>query len=128
LREVEIRRFEGVGVAAVLAVAATLSGCSPAADIPPAPNAIRVCVDNQGHRTQDQVCIGQGPTSHIAGWYYMSPMAVARAGVPKVKGTPKGGFFSPDAGMPYDTAPDAGIPGAGLNPDTDTGSHHHHRD
>jgi hypothetical protein len=95
-----VDRFNSIGLATVLGVAAALSAC----DRTPT----RVCVDVTGQRGPDSQC--SGPGGGVGGayrWYY------AR-GAPPVGTYVGGGSYSPQAGVAYGTAPVEGISRGGF--------------
>jgi hypothetical protein len=112
----EIRKFEGVGLTAVLAVSAAISGCGRGDDWQASAGPARVCVDSQGQRVGDQNCAtrpGEG-SGTIHSWYYLSNAWVRESGIPPVGGAVSGGSYIPVSGVSYGHAPVGGIARGGF--------------
>lgn len=113
-----MRKFEGLGLSAVLAVAAVVSGCDRSDDWQASAGPTRVCVDHQGRRVPDSDCAPVA-TGHGGGvnpflWYYLGTLQGRRDGAPGVGGVVRGGSYTPEAGVSYRSAPAEGIARGGF--------------
>jgi hypothetical protein len=111
--EDEIRKFEGVGLGAVLAVSAALSACGRGDDWQASAGPARVCVDGQGRRQPDQYCQTHAGGSGLA-WYYISRSLARSSGVPGIGAVVGGGSYAPASGVSYGAAPTGGIARGGF--------------
>ncbi len=114
-----MKRFEGVGLTAVLAIsAAVLAGCDRKSNDWQASSSTttqptRVCVDKDGKRVPDEQCPAPGTQVHSGGgignaflWYYLgTQMANRPYAVPPMGGAVSGGGYIPTAGVSYGRAP-----------------------
>lgn len=114
-----MKKFEGLGLSAVLAVAAAMSGCDRGGDWQASVGPTRVCVDRNGHRVPDADCAptaaghgGGGGNAFL--WYYLGTLQGRSAGAPAVGGMVAGGSYRPEAGVSYRTAPAGGIARGGF--------------
>ena len=111
-----MRKFEGIGLTAVLAAAAaSLAACGQPHD--PA----RICVDGQGRRIADGACPPSGGGGGWGGgaaggshWYYLNSNQLDEEGAPAIGEEARGGSYSPDAGVAYGAAPEGGIARGGF--------------
>lgn len=112
-----MKRFEGVGLTAVLAATAALTACSGTQD------PTRVCVDTLGRRIADGQC-APASSSHGSGggrWYFISGREAADEGVPALGDEAREGSYTPDFDVSYGAAPEGGIARGGFGSSGESG-------
>jgi hypothetical protein len=112
-----MRRFEGVTLTTVLAVAAAVTGCHKDNDWQASAGPTRVCVDASGARVPEAQCAPAA--AHIGGvnpfvWYYLGTLNSRPNYVPPYGGYVSGGSLSPARGVNYSAAPAGGISRGGF--------------
>lgn len=112
-----MRKFEGIGLTAVLAVAAaSVSGCDQPDDWQASAGPTKVCVGQDGRRVADDQCPNSGGGSHpvyVSHWVYFNASRV-REGVPAVGESVAGASETPEASVAYRAAPTGGIARGGF--------------
>ncbi len=111
-----IRKFEGVGLGAVLAMSATLTACGRSNDWQASAGPARVCVDRNERRLPDDDCRPHqgGAPIFVRGWYYIPSPIVRDSGVPPVGGAVLGGDYTPSPGVYYRSPPAGGVARGGF--------------
>jgi hypothetical protein len=123
-----VKRFEGLGLTAVLAISATvLAGCDRKSDDWQASSTTdkptRVCVDKDGKRVPDAQCPPPGQqVVHSGGsgigtaflWYYIGSQMGRSYAVPPMGRPVTGGGYVPTSGMSYGSAPASAVSRGGF--------------